>query len=149
MFSNCHYHFLILINLKSMFKLCNTPMDILFIMLPWLYVSILNLKWINRNITYNEQSLLDSSFQLQRLQNYQTGNSTTRPIQQIISSLDNSFTCNVSSYLNSTNSSFQTLYDQWKIRETLFGQNIIYYQTSLNGGWFIYSVTILSVTLSF
>lgn len=68
----------------------------------------LNVTWINRNIICNEQSSLDSSFQLQTFQNCQTGNFMTRSIQQIISSLANSFTCIVRHFLLTKNVSFQT-----------------------------------------
>lgn len=96
-------------NNKSMFNQSNIAMNNLFKMPSYLFILLLNLKWINRNIICNEQLLLDSSFQLQKFQIYQTENSTTRSIQQIISSPDSSFTCNVSSYFLVEQNSFQTL----------------------------------------
>lgn len=97
MFSNCHCHFHILMNNnKSMFNHYNIPMNNLFKMSRFLYISILNLKWINRNIICNEQLLLGSSFQHQRFLTYLIRNTTTRSTQQTISNPDSLFTCNVS-----------------------------------------------------
>lgn len=99
MFSNCHSHFHILMNNnKSMFNHYNIPMNNIFKMSRFLYISILNLKWINRNIICNEQLLPDSSFRRQKFQIYQIRNSMTRSIQQTISNPDSLFTCNVRTF---------------------------------------------------
>lgn len=134
MFSNCHYHFLILsINNKSMFYQSNIPMNSFFKMPRFPYISLLNLTWINRNTICNEQLLLDSSFQLQRFQNYQIGNTTTRSIQQIISSPDSLYTCNVSSSFFWSKTHFKPSESTKQKQENLFEcQSRLNYKNNVN-----------------